>query len=151
MSIKQKINTDLKKALLDGDKQTAVTLRGLKSVLLNAEIAAGKRDDGLPEEEVAALLQKEIKSRKESIELYEQGGSQDKAEQEKVEIAVIEGYLPEQMSDEELGELIDGVIAELGEVTIQQMGQVIGKVKQQAGSSADGARVAKLVKERINA
>lgn len=149
MSVKDTINADLKKALLEGDKTKATILRGLKSTLLNAEIAAGKRDSGLDETEVTALLQKEVKSRKESVTLYEQGGAPEKAAQEKAEIDAISTYLPKQMGDDELEAIVDKTVAEFDEVTPQIMGQIIGKVKQQVGSAADGGRIAAVVKRKV--
>jgi uncharacterized protein YqeY len=151
MSVKEQINTDLKKALLDGDKERATILRGLKSTLLNAEIASGKRESGLDETEVIALMQKEVKTRKESAAVYQKGGAEDRANKELAEVAVIEAYLPEQMSDDELRVIVDDVMNGMGEVTPQMMGQIIGQVKQKAGSAADGGRIAAIVKERISA
>lgn len=150
MSIKERINSDLKTALLANDKPTTTTLRGLKSVILDAEIAAGKRDSGLTDDEVMQLLAKEVKKRRESIELYEQAGAEDKAAVEQAEITCIEHYLPAQMSEADLSKLIDDVVSDMGDVSMQQMGQVIGQVKAKAGPTADGALVARLVKERLN-
>lgn len=150
MSIKLDIESDLKQALLGGDKTTATTLRGLKSVILDAEIAEGKRDTGLSDDAVTSLLVKEMKKRKESIELYERAGATDKADAEKTEITVIEKYLPEQMSEDDIKALVDEAVAAAGEVSMQQMGQIIGQVKAKAGPAADGAMIAKLVKERLS-
>lgn len=150
MSIKERINSDLKTALLANDKPTTTTLRGLKSVILDAEIAAGKRDSGLPDDAVMQLLAKEVKKRRESIELYEQAGAEDKAAVERAEITCIEQYLPAQMSEAKLSQLIDDVLAGMGDAPMQQMGQVIGQVKAKAGPTADGALVARLVKERLS-
>jgi len=147
--LKQQIEQDLKTALLAGDKARATTLRGLKSVILYAEVAKGARESGLPEDEVIALLAKEAKKRQESADLYERGGSPEKQKAELEEKALIETYLPKQLSEEEIKALIDEAMADLTEVTPQAMGQVIGAVKQKAGAAADGALVARLVKERL--
>lgn len=151
MSIKERIDSDLKKALLANDKTTATTLRGLKSVILDAEIAEGKRDTGLSDDAVSQLLAKEVKKRRESIALFEQGGRADMAAAEQAEIACIETYLPEAMSEDDIKTLIDTTIAGMGEVTMQQMGQVIGQVKVKAGPTADGALIARLVKDKLSA
>lgn len=151
MSIKERIDSDLKKALLANDKTTATTLRGLKSVILDAEIAEGKRDTGLSDDAVSQLLAKEVKKRRESIALFEQGGRADMAAAEQAEIACIETYLPEAMSEDDIKTLIDTTIAGMGEVTMQQMGQVIGQVKAKAGPTADGALIARLVKDKLSA
>jgi len=150
MKIKQRIDSDLKTALLSSDKPTVTTLRGLKSVILDAEIAAGKRETGLGEEATTQLLVKEVKKRRESIELYDKAGAKDKADLERAEIKCIEKYLPEAMSEDDLKTLVDKVVSEAGEVSMQQMGQIIGQVKAQAGPAADGATVARLVKERLS-
>lgn len=148
--LKQRIDQDLKTALLAGDKTLATTLRGLKSVILYAEVAQGARNAGLPDEEIIALLAKEAKKRQESADLYRQGGNEARASAELAEKQVIEKYLPQQLSDDELGEAIDGVIAGLGEAAdLQAMGRVIGAVKQTVGAQADGSRIAQMVKERL--
>ncbi len=148
--LKERIDQDLKKALLAGDKSLATTLRGLKSFILYAEVAAGSRDTGLPDEEITALLAKEAKKRQESADLYTKGGSAERAEAELAEKRVIESYLPKQLSDDELKQLVDAVVKELGASTPQAMGQVISKVKEKSNGAADGARVAAAVKERLS-
>lgn len=150
MNIKERINSDLKTALLSSDKQTATTLRGLKSVILDAEIKEGKRDTGLSEDAVTQLLVKQVKQRKESIELYDKAGAKDKADAERAEITCIQQYLPEQMSEDDVKALVDKVVTSAGEVSMQQMGQIIGQVKAQAGAGADGGLIARLVKERLS-
>lgn len=150
MSIKASIDHDLKTAMIAQDKAKVTTLRGLKSVILDAEIAEGKRDSGLSDEAVTQLLVKEVKKRRESIELYEKAGATDKAEVEKAEISCIEQYLPAAMSEDDIKALVDKAVAAAGEVSMQQMGQIIGQVKAQAGPAADGAVIAKLVKEKLS-
>ncbi|MBP7807640.1 GatB/YqeY domain-containing protein [Candidatus Saccharibacteria bacterium] len=150
MILKERIEQDLKTALLGGDKAKAMLLRGLKSTILNAEIAAGERDKGLSDDKVVDLLKKEVKSRIESADLYVKGGNQERANQELAEKALIEEYLPSQISDDELLKLVDDVIASTSASGPQAMGQVIGAVKQKTGGTADGARIAQAVKERLN-
>lgn len=150
MTTKQQIEADLKTAMLAGDKTLVTTLRGLKAAILNAEVAEGARETGLAEDKVIALLQKEAKRRQESADMYVQGGRPEKAEAEQAELAVIEKYLPARMSDEELLALIDEAISATGASGMQQMGQVIGAVKSKAGAAADGAVIARLVKERLS-
>ena len=148
--LKERLDQDLKKALLGGDKVLATTLRGLKSAILYAEVAQGIRDTGLPDDEIIPLFAKEAKKRQESADLYKQGGNEEKAAAELAEKKVIEAYLPTQLTDEELGAAIDGVIAGLEASGPQAMGQVIGVVKKTVGSQADGSRIAQMVKERLN-
>jgi uncharacterized protein YqeY len=150
MGMKQQIEQDLKQAMLAGDKTLVDTLRFLKSAILYAEVAAGKRDEGLSDDETIALLTKEAKKRQESADLYRQGGNTDKAAAEEAEKKVIEAYLPAQVSEEEISASIDAVIAETGASGMQAMGQVIGAVKQKFGATADGSVIARLVKERLS-
>ncbi len=149
MTLKERIEQDLKTALLGGDKDTATVLRGLKSVILNAEIAAGEREAGLADAKVVDLLKREVKSRTESAELYLKGADQQRADKELTEKKIIETYLPAQLSDEELRVLIDDAVKTTSATGPQAMGQVIGLVKQKTGGTADGARIAAIVKETL--
>lgn len=148
--LKQQIDQDLKQAMLSGDKDLATILRGLKSAILYVEVAEGKRDEGLNDEAIVALLQKEAKKRQESADLYRQGGDETRAAKEEQEKAVIAKYLPAQLSEDELKELIDAEVSKLDNPSMQQMGQVIGGVKQASKGAADGAVIARLVKERLS-
>lgn len=148
--LEDKLEQDIKAALLAGDAQRVSTLRGVKSVLLNEKVAKGKRDSGLSDEEVLPLLAKEAKKRQESADLYKQGGSQDRAAKELAEKAIIEEYLPEQMSEDEIAKLVEAAIAETGAAGPQDMGKVIGVVRGKTGGSADGAVIARLAKEKLN-
>lgn len=147
--LKAQLDQDLKTALLAGDKTLATTLRGLKSAILYEEVAKGVREQGLSDDEIIAILSKEAKKRQESADLYKQGGNAERAKAELTEKTVIEGYLPKQLSDDELGTLIDDTITALGVSNIAAMGQVIGAVKQKTLGQADGARIAAAVKERL--
>lgn len=147
--LKQRIEQDLKTALLAGDKFRATVLRGLKSVILYAEVEKGVRETGLSDEEITALLAKEAKKRQESADLYQQGGDKQRADSELAEKELIEAYLPEQLTDEDLTAIIDELIHGLDDRSPQAMGKIIGQVKQQVGSQADGGRIASLVKQRL--
>ena len=147
--LEQQLEQDIKTALLAGDSVKATTLRGLKATLLNVKVAEGKRDRGLTDEEVFKVFAKQAKQRQESADMYKQGGNQEKAEAELAEKAIIEAYLPTQLSEEEIGKLIDEVITATGASGPQAMGQVIGQVKAKAGASADGSVIARLAKEKL--
>ena len=147
--LEQKIEQDIKTALLAGDSRRVSTLRGLKAVLLNVKVATGKRETGLGDEEVLAQLSKQAKQRQESADLYVQGGDQVRADNELAEKAIIEEYLPAQLSEAEVAKLIDDVIKETGANGPQAMGQVIGQVRQKAGAAADGSVIARLTKEKL--
>ena len=151
MSLEDRISQDLKAAMLAGQQQRVMTLRGLKSSLLYAKVAnKSARDEAMPDDELIALLAREAKKRQESADLYFQGGSNDKANAELQEKAIIDEYLPAQLDEEAVGQLIDAAIAETGASSAAQMGQVIGRVKQQAGATADGALIARIVKEKLS-
>ncbi len=148
--IKQKLQDDVKAVMLAGDSLRLETMRGLKGVMLYAEVAAGKREEGLTDDEILALFSKEAKKRQESAELYVQGGAQEKADKELAEKAIIEVYLPAQLSEVELMAVIDAVLNEVKPAGLQQMGQVIGQVKSKVGNTANGSLIAKLVKEKLS-
>ncbi len=148
MALKQQIDQDLKAAMLSGDKTLTTTLRGLKSAILNIEIAQGSRESGLSEADLITVLSKESKKRQESADLYAQGGNDERKQLELEEKRVIDKYLPDQMSEVELGKVVDGIITQMGKDP-SKMGQIIGAAKQKAGAGADGATIAKLVKEKL--
>lgn len=150
MALKERINDEMKAALLGGDRFVGETLRNLKAAILNEEVATGKRDEGLSDEEIERVIAKEVKKRTESAKLYRDNNREDLAEPEEKEIAILSTYLPQQMSETELRALVAEKIAALNAAGPQMMGQVIGAVKQDAGNTADGALVAQLVKEALN-
>lgn len=150
MALKERLNDDLKAALLGGNRFAADTLRNLKAAILNEEVAQNRRDEGLNDAEIEAVIAREVKKRRESIALYEQNGRSDLAETEQAEIDVLATYLPEQLSDDEIQTTIDEIITTLGVSGPQAMGQVIGAVKAKLGTAADGATVARLVKTTLN-
>lgn len=149
MSIKGQIEADLKQAMLAGDKTLVETLRGLKSAILYAEVAAGTRGETDDDAAVQAVLAKEAKKRQESADLFKQGGNNEKAQAELAEKTVIEKYLPEQMSEADIKKVVDEVMAEMGATSAQQMGQVIGQVRARTQGQADGGIIARLVKEKL--
>jgi len=147
--LKQQIEQDLKTALLGGDKLRVTTLRGLKNAVLYAEVAQGKREEGLDDKAVTEVFAKESKKRQESADLYMQGGEKSRAETELEEKAVIDGYLPTQLSEAEINDIINKYISKETVSGMQDMGRTISAVKSEAGAAADGAIIARLVKERL--
>ena len=146
---KTRIDKDLKTALLAGEKDRVQVLRGLKCAILYVEVAKGARDIGLPEDEILSILAKEAKKRQESTDLYLQGGNAERATAEQTEKAIIEEYLPRQLSEDEVSKLIDEIVVASGSITKQTMGATIAAVKQKSEGAADGAIIARLVKGRI--
>lgn len=147
--MQEQIDKDLKQALLSGDKEKTEALRTIKSVLLNEAISSGARDTGLADETVQKILAKESKKRQEAADLYKQGGADDRASKELAEKTIIDAYLPEQLSEEDVAKLVDEEIAKVPGASMQNMGQIIGAVRGRAGGTADGALIAKLVKEKL--
>lgn len=149
MALKEQIQNDMKAALLGGNRFEGDVLRNLKAAILNEEVASGKRDEGLGDEAIEKVIAREVKKRQESIKLYEQNGRPELAETEAKEVAVLEKYLPEQVSEDEIRRVAEEIVAGMGDVSPQQMGQVIGAVKGKLGNAADGATVAAVVKELL--
>ena len=151
MSLKDTISNDLKAAFLGGNRFISDTLKGLKAVILNQEIALGKREEGLTDAEVEAVVQKEVKKRKESAEIYTQAGRDELAQKELDEMAILEKYLPQQLSEAEIEALLRQIIDE-GKLTLdaKNQGMFIGQVKKRVGSAADGAVVARVVARLLN-
>lgn len=149
MSLKVRLETDLKAALLGGDRFVADVLRGLKAVILNEEVAQGKRDEGLDDATIEQLIAREVKKRNDSVQQYTDAARPELAEAEAAEAKVLEAYLPEQLSEAEIQAAITDAIATLGVSGPAAMGQVIGAVKAKLGNAADGATVARLTKEAL--
>lgn len=148
--LEERLEQDLKAALLAGDAQRVSVLRGLKSVLLNEKVAKGKRESGLTDDEVLPILSKEAKKRQESADLYKQGNDETRAAAELGEKKIIEEYLPEQLGEDEIAKLVDEAIEQTGASEQKDMGKVIGAVRAKAGAAADGAVIARLVKEKLS-
>lgn len=148
--LQERIVQDLKTALLAGDAEKVSVLRSIKSAITYAEVARGvKGGSGLSEPDIIEVLSRESKKRLESASLFNRGGATDRAEKELREKAIIDEYLPAALSDHEINKLVDRVINELGELTSQNMGPVIARVKQLSKGAADGGKIAGIVKERI--
>ncbi len=149
MALKELIQNDIKAARLGGNRFASDTLSNLKAAILNEEVATGKRDEGLSDADIEKIVAREIKKRNESIKLYAENNRPELAEVEKNEISVIEKYLPAQLSEEEIRSAVKAIVDGMGDVSMQQMGQVIGKAKAEFGNTADGATVARIVKETL--
>jgi uncharacterized protein YqeY len=135
-----------------GDKPRTAAIRLIQSAVKNRDIelrtAAALADDNAV---VVEVLQKMIKQRRESIALYEQGGRQELADQEKSELAVIEGFLPQQMSEAEAAAAIDAIVTELGASSLKDMGRVMAVLKERHAASIDMSKASGLVKARLSA
>ena len=148
-ALKARITDEMKAALLGGNRFRGDVLRNVKAAILDEEVSLGKRDEGLSDAEVEKVLAREVKKRVESAELYRSNGRIELAEPEEKEAAILREFLPEQLSEAEVMAIVEDVITNMNDVSMQKMGQVIGAVKQKVGNAADGALVAKIVKEKL--
>jgi uncharacterized protein YqeY len=151
VALKAQLDNDLKTALLGGDRFRAEVLRGFKAVILNEEVAKGLREEGLSDDVIETLLAREVKKRADSAAQYEAAGRPELVLSEKAESKILEAYLPEQVSEEDIKVVIKETIASLGAAGPQAMGQIIGAVKGRLGNSADGGTIARLVKQALDA
>lgn len=147
--LKDRIQADLKAAMLARDTVRTQTLQGLKAAILNEEVAKKVREEGLDDAAIEQLIAREVKKRDEAAGLFEQGGNQESADKERAEKEILSVYLPEQMSEDDIRALVDEAFATINPAGPQDMGKIIGAVKAKAGNAADGATVARLVKERL--
>ena len=145
MSLKEKINADLKVSMLARDSFSTNVLRGLKAAILSEEVAKNKREEGLDDSEIESVIVREVKKRNEAAKLLDE----ERAENELKEAKILSKYLPEMVSEDEIRAAVKAEILTMGEVSIKQMGAVIGKMKAKFGNSADGAVLAKIVKEEL--
>jgi len=145
--LEKTINEAVKDALKQGDKVKVSSLRMLISAIKNRKIA--DRVEELEDEKVGAIVLKMVKQHKESIEKFHEGGREDLVEKETVEMAVLEEYLPEQMSEEELTGIISEAIQTTGASSPGDMGKVMGAVMGRTKGKADGSLISRMVNERL--
>jgi hypothetical protein len=148
------LRDDINKALTDAMKakneRAVSTLRMVNSTLKNADIEArGGGKPPLGDAETLSILQKMIKQRQESVELYQKGGRADLVKQEQEEIAIISGYLPKQMSDGEITAAIEAAIADTGAAGMKDMGKVIGSLRAKYAGQMDMAKASGMVKAKL--
>ncbi len=148
--LEQRLEADIKAAMLAGDSVKVTTLRGLKANLLSAKVADGSRGETMGDDQVIAIFSKEAKKRQESADMYVQGGNQPMADAELTEKIIIETYLPAQLDEAAIKTIVDEVAGQLDATDMSKMGQVIGAVKAKTAGAADGSVIAKLVKERLS-
>ena len=145
--LESRLDADIKQALLGGDKSRAEVLRGLKSAMLYEKVAKGLREQGLSDDQFLAIVTREVKKRAESADMYANASEQERADKELGEKAILEEYLPQQLSDDELVKIVDEVVDSIGDGA--QMGQVMGAVRARVGARADGKRIADTVKTKL--
>jgi uncharacterized protein YqeY len=149
--LRNDINNALKAAMKAKDERRISTLRLVNSTLKNADIEARGQGKGpLGDDELLGLLQKMVKQRHESIDLYEKGGRAELAQQEREEIAIIAAYLPKQMSEDEVKTAVAQAIQEIGAAGMKDMGKVIGALKSKYAGKMDFAKASALVKSALS-
>ncbi|GAB4208360.1 MAG: GatB/YqeY domain-containing protein [Coleofasciculaceae cyanobacterium] len=151
MSLKDRISEDIKTAMKAKEKIRLETVRSIKKVILEKESSLrAQGQDALTESQELDILSQLAKQRRDSIEQYRKAGRDDLADQESQELAIIEEYLPKQLSDEEVVTIIDEVIASTGATSVKDMGKVMGAAMQQLKGRADGQKIQAIVKAKLN-
>ena len=148
MDLQQRLLDDLKDAMRSGDQRRKLAIRAVRAAITNAEI---ERRRSLTEDEILALIAKEVKQRRESIVQFRKGGREDLVAQEQAEIEALEKYLPRQLSPEEIRAEAQRVIAEVGATGPRDMCRVMGKLMPAMRCPADGRHVSQIVRELLAA
>jgi uncharacterized protein YqeY len=148
--LRDNINNAMKDAMKARDERRVSTLRMVNAAIKNADIAArGEGKEPLNEADLLALLQKMIKQRQESVELYDKGGRPELAQQERDEIAIIGAYLPKQMSDAEAGSAISTIVQEINAQTMKDMGRVMAALRERFAGQMDFGKASAKIKELL--
>ncbi|MGO4386378.1 GatB/YqeY domain-containing protein [Microvirga sp. 2YAF29] len=148
--LRERFTAEMKEAMKAGEKAKLGAIRLIQAALKDKDIEArGNGKEPLSDEEILALLQKMVKQRQESITMYEQGGRQELADQEKNEVAVITSYLPQQMDEAETKAAIQAAIAETGAASMKDMGKVVAALRAKYAGRMDFAKASGLVKDML--
>lgn len=142
------LQNDIKAAMMAHDEQKLSTLRMLKSAIQYTEINKGL-DYKATDEDILDVIGKEVKKRREAIELYEKGGRAELADKEKKELEILQGYLPEQMGEDEIKKLVDEAVSQSGANSMQDMGKVMGVLMPKVKGKADPGMVSSLVRAKL--
>jgi uncharacterized protein YqeY len=145
--IKEKIDKDLIEAMKSHNEEVVTVLRMLKSAIKNSEISKQKE---LEETDLLGIIQSQIKSRRDSIDLYTKGNRPELAQKEESEVNILMQYLPEQMDEANIRQIITKAIAEIGASNMQDMGKVMGKIMPEVKGKADPSLVSQIVKEELS-
>ncbi|GAB4323494.1 MAG: GatB/YqeY domain-containing protein [Leptolyngbyaceae cyanobacterium] len=151
MSLKDRITEDIKLAMKAKDKVRLETVRSIKKSILEKEVSVRPSgQESLTEEQEMEVLVQLAKQRRDSIAQYRQAGRADLVEQETQELAILEEYLPKQLSDAEIGQIIDDLIRQVGATSAKDLGKVMGPAMQQLKGKADGKKVQDMVKAKLS-
>lgn len=148
MSLLERLNNDMKQAMKNKEKDRLTTIRMVKASLQNEAIKLGKQE--LSEEEELTVLSREVKQRKDSLQEFEKAGRQDLVEKIQTELKHVEIYMPQQLSEEEVTEIVKEAIAETGAASKADMGRVMAVLMPKVKGKADGSLVNKLVQQHLS-
>ena len=148
-ALKDRLQADLTSAMRERDELRTATIRMALAAITTEEVA-GKAARELTDEETLRVITREVKKRREAAEAFQRGGRPDRAERERAESAVLEAYLPAQLSDDEMHAMVAAAIAETGATGAQQMGQVMKLVTPRVAGRAEGSRVAAEVRRQLS-
>lgn len=146
MTLKEQLNEDMKAAMKAKDKDTLAVIRMVKAAISNKEIEDGELDDTA----VLGILAKEVKQRQDTLNEVSKAGRDDLVEQNQKEIGILQSYLPEQLSDEELRQIIEKAVSDSGASSLADMGKVMGIVQPEIKGRADGSKASQIVKEILS-
>lgn len=149
MNLKEQIDSDIKKAMLNKQKDELRALRAIKSLILLAQTEKGNQDQ-LPEEVEMGLLMKAVKQRKDSMQIYADQQRDDLAQKEKEELIIIERYLPDQLSEDDIENAVKEIIVRTGAQGMKDMGKVMGLATKQLSGKAEGKKVAEITKKLLS-
>lgn len=148
--MQEQLERDLKAALLSGDKQKVETLKSIKNAFIYEKVSLGGASTELNDEQINKVLARESKKRGEAAEMYEAAGETERAKKELAEKSIIDAYLPDQVSEDQLKEAVNEEIAKYDNPSASDMGKIIGAMRQKFGATAEGSLIAKLVKEALS-
>lgn len=149
MSLQKQVMEAMKIAMKAKDSESLEALRAVKSAMLLAQTETGAKEE-LSEAQELKILQKQVKQRKDSAAIYSEQGREDLAGPELAQAAVIEQFLPKQLSEEEVAKVVDAIIAETGASSMQDMGKVMGMANGKLAGKADGKTISNIVKDRLS-
>ncbi|HMB17570.1 MAG TPA: GatB/YqeY domain-containing protein [Candidatus Paceibacterota bacterium] len=149
-NIHKNLKEELKEAMKEKNKVKVSVIRDLLTAFTNKAVETGEKAHSILDDEAAlGVIKKKAKQRKDSIESFKEGDRDDLVKKEQAELEVIEEYLPEQLSDDEVEKIIDEVIKETGAEDMSEMGQVMSKVMDKVGAQAEGGKVSDIVKQKL--
>ena len=150
MELEKIINNDLKEAMLAKDRRKLEAIRAIKAALLLEKTGGDVSTSEIPEAVELKMLQKLVKQRKESAQIYKEQGRPELAEEEEYQASIIEQYLPKQMSEEEIKAAVEKIVAELGASTMKDMGRVMGTASKQLAGKADNKIISQIVRSLLS-